>query len=168
MCRKFLIHLTFVPRQCSYQAPLQNIGFAFLADGNGIGTGNVTWRCCNCARDLKFGATTLSEKEYNKTACFQCKARPKEVIQQMRAQVGLNPNARGSPLGDNWAPPTTKQKIGLAILVIFTAALMTVYFTVIRGGSDSSSSSNTEGKGNGWGMMASASESTTASESDAN
>ena len=158
----------------TFQAPLQNVAVAFLADGNGFGKGkfmctrntkvacsmdvpqrrdillinafcwcnlgNVKWRCCNCAKDIKFGVTTLTPAQYGlflcstkaccdvgrtciddtdvyscsshatltimcaeKTACIQCKNRPRELCFQMRQehfaltppQVGFDCSAFG-------------------------------------------------------------------------
>ena len=91
--------------------------------------GNVKWRCCNCAKDIKFGVTTLTPAQYGlflcstkaccdvgrtciddtdvyscsshatltimcaeKTACIQCKNRPRELCFQMRQEhFALNP-----------------------------------------------------------------------------
>jgi hypothetical protein len=54
----------------------------------------VTWQCCNCAKDIRFGVTTLSAAQYEKTACFQCKNRPKEVVARMRAENYVAPIPR--------------------------------------------------------------------------
>mmetsp|Transcript_81683 Transcript_81683/g.132412 ORF Transcript_81683/g.132412 Transcript_81683/m.132412 type:complete len:160 (+) Transcript_81683:112-591(+) len=79
------------PNVCAYQAALQNVAYFWLADGNGFNNGNVTWQCCNCARDIPFGVTTLSNADYNKTACTQCRNRPREVINGMRGQMPARP-----------------------------------------------------------------------------
>ena len=67
-----------------------------LADGAGFNKGDIKWQCCNCARDhpagtvcvkserwsewkerilikFLFQATMMTDEEYNKTACHQCK-----------------------------------------------------------------------------------------------
>lgn len=54
----------------------------------------VKWQCCNCARDIRFGQTTLTDAQYEKTACFQCRNRPKEVIARMRTENYVAPIPR--------------------------------------------------------------------------
>ena len=33
--------------------------------------GNVKWRCCNCAKDIKFGVTTLTPAQYGLFLCIK-------------------------------------------------------------------------------------------------
>ena len=79
------------PRQCSDTPKrFNNLALAWM-DGGAVGAAG--WVCCNCNRDKRpssrlSSAGGFSLEEYNKKACPQCRARPPEVLMQMRSQVG--------------------------------------------------------------------------------
>ena len=67
----------------------------------------MKWKCCNCSRDIKFGVTTLTAAEYNRTACWQCKARPVQVIAETRRQHAIdNPPV---PWNERYGPPMSRK-----------------------------------------------------------
>ena len=131
-----ILNVTGSTRQdvCSYTAPLQNVAVAFLADGNGFGKGNVKWRCCNCAKDIKFGVTTLTPAQYEKTACIQCKNRPRELCFQMRQEhFALNPP---QPSHLQYATSTKKFIFSMTIALVILAGCIGFFVFARRNRSD--------------------------------
>lgn len=79
------------PDVCSYKDRFANLAFFMAADGGGAMSGDITWKCCNCVRDIpRGGLPTMGLAEYEKMACFQCKSRPPELCIQMRQQNFIN------------------------------------------------------------------------------
>jgi hypothetical protein len=65
----------------SFTARFQNVAYLAAVQGGG----DVQWQCCNCCKD--FPVQPMSQKEYDETACWQCKNRPKDVLFRMRQET---------------------------------------------------------------------------------
>ncbi len=138
--------------QCSYRAALQNVGFMFLADGNGYDKGTVKWKCCNCSRDIKFGVSTLTVAEYNRTACWQCKYRPVQVIAEMRRQHAIdNPPVAWN---ERYGPPMSRKRMCVCFCVIFIVLVGSIAAFYFASGWQNRPVIQAPGKNaTTWGMM---------------
>ena len=80
----------------------------------------MKWQCCNCARDIRFGKTTLTDAQYEKTACFQCRNRPKEMIARMRTENYV------APIPRHLDPQYQVSNRGVAITVVCGLILIAI------------------------------------------